>query len=266
MAASRVRVLAVLCLLGLAVHAYWASGPFVGSSAAEAAGHGRVQVMTSNLRFGEANTAQLVGLVVSNDVDVLVLEEVTPSALAGLESAGLGRVLPHRAGRPAPGTPRGTMVFSRTRLSHVHRLPTAFGSYSLDVTLGAPRGRLHLLAVHPRPPKGDIGHWHADQAVVRRAAAGLSGPSVIAGDLNATMDHAPLRELAGRGYDDAATQATSGWQPTWPSSGIVSPLGLDVPSMVAIDHVMARGPRATRTTTFPLEGTDHRVLLATLAR
>ena len=236
------------------MHAYWASGPFVGTSPAEAAGGGRVQVMTANLRFGEADTAQLVEVVVSHDVDVLVLEEVTPPALAGLESAGLDRVLPHRAGRPAPGTPRGTMVFSRTRLSHVHRLATRFDSYSLDVSLAGPRGTLHLLAVHPRPPKGDIRHWHDDQAVVRRAAAGLSGPSVIAGDLNATMDHAPLRELAGRGYDDAATQATSGWQPTWPSAGIVSPLGLDVPSLVAIDHVMARGPRATAHHDVPARG------------
>jgi endonuclease/exonuclease/phosphatase (EEP) superfamily protein YafD len=256
----------VLCLVGLGVHAYWASGPFVGSSGAEAAGRGHVHVMTANLRFGQADTAQLVGLVVSHDVDVLVLEEVTPPAVAGLRSAGLDRVLPHHAGRAAPGNPRGTMVFSRTRLSNVRRLATEFDSYSLDVALGGPRAKLHLLAVHPHPPTGDIRGWHADQVVVRRAAAGLSGPSVIAGDLNATMDHASLRELAGRGYDDAATQATSRWQPTWPSAGIVSPLGIDVPSLVAIDHVMARGLRATHTSTYQIDGTDHRALLAALAR
>lgn len=261
-----VRVLAVVSVVGLGLHVYWASGPFVGAGAAEAAGHGRVHVMTANLRFGGADTAQLVGLVVAHHVDVLVLEEVTPQAVAGMENAGLGQVLPHQAGEPSPRTPRGTMVFSRTRLSHVHRLSTTFNSYSLDVALGAPKDTLHLLAVHPHPPTGDIRGWHTEQTVVRRAAAGLSGPAVIAGDLNATMDHASLRELQGRGYDDAATQARSGWQPTWPSSGIVSPLGIDVPSLVAIDHVMARGLRATRTQTYPVEGTDHRALLATLSR
>ena len=32
-----VRVLTMLCLVGVAVHAYWASGPYLGSSPAEAA-------------------------------------------------------------------------------------------------------------------------------------------------------------------------------------------------------------------------------------
>jgi endonuclease/exonuclease/phosphatase (EEP) superfamily protein YafD len=263
-----VRVLAVLALVGLGLHVYWASGPFVGtgSGAAEAAGKGRVNVMTANLRFGGADTAQLVGLVVAHDVDVLVVEEVTPEAAAEMRSAGIDRVLPHHAGRPSPRTPRGTMVFSRTRLSHVRRLGTEFNSYSLDVALRAPKGTLHLLAVHPHPPTGAIRDWHTEQNVVIRAAAGLTGPAVIAGDLNATMDHASLRDLQGRGYDDAATQARSGWQPTWPSSGIVSALGVGVPSLVAIDHVMSRGLRATSTQSYPVAGTDHRALLASLAR
>jgi endonuclease/exonuclease/phosphatase (EEP) superfamily protein YafD len=261
-----VRVLAVVALVGVALHAYWSSGPFVGGSPAEAAGRNRINVMTSNLRFGQGDTARVAGLVASHHVDVLVLEEVTPAAVAGLRSAGLERVLSHHAGRPVAETTAGTMVFSRTRLSHVHLLQTRFQSYSLDVALPGSRATLHLVAAHPGPPTGDISRWHADQAAVRRAAAGLRGPAVIAGDLNATMDHSPLRELAGRGYDDAATAAKSGWQPTWPSAGIVAPLGVAMPSMVAIDHVMARGIRPTHTQTFVVDGTDHRALLATLAR
>jgi hypothetical protein len=80
------------------------------------------------------------------------------------------------------------------------------------------------------------------------------------------MDHDSLRDLAGRGYDDAATETRSGWEPTWPSEGVVSPLGIDVPSLVAIDHVMSRGLQATHTATYPIAGSDHRALLATLAR
>ena len=203
-------------------------------------------------------------------IDVLVLEEVTPQALSGLKQAGIGDLLPHRAGRPAPG-PSGTMVFSRTALSDVRPLHTGFASYAMDVRLPrltkAPGGRVHLLAVHPRPPMGPATRWQADQMVVRHAARDLRGPTMLVGDLNATMDHLPLRELVGRGYDDAATQAMSRWQPTWPSAGVVTEVGFPVPSLLAIDHVLlANGPRAVRTESVTVGSTDHRALVVAVGR
>ena len=265
------RTLAAVALLGVLLHAGWASGPFVGGTPARAASSARpVTVMTSNLRFGRADTAALVELAVRRHVDVLVLQEVTPTALAGLEAAGAGQVWPHRAGAPAPGA-AGTVVFSRGRLARVHRLGTPFGSYRMTAGL-PPRshrggGRVTLLAVHPRPPIGNVTGWRADQDTVREAAREADGPTILAGDLNATMDHSSLRELVGRGYADAATQARSGWQPTWPSAGVVRHLGFGVPPLVAIDHVLLRGGlRADRTEVVAVDGTDHRALDATVTR
>ena len=101
---------------------------------------------------------------------------------------------------------------------------------------------------------------------VRRSAGGLAGPTVVAGDLNATMDHAPMRELVGRGFRDAATEARSRWQPTWPSAGMVSRFGVTVPPLLAIDHVLVdEGLRAVATRSYPVPGTDHRALVATLS-
>ena len=93
---------------------------------------------------------------------------------------------------------------------------------------------------------------------------------MIVGDLNATMDHAPMRELVGRGFRDAATEARSRWQPTWqptwPSAGVVARFGVTVPPLVAIDHVLvAEGLRALATRTYPVRGTDHLALVATLS-
>ena len=95
------RLLVVASLLGLLLHAFWASGPYLGTPAAEAAGKHRLHVMTTNLRIGQANTSRVVEVALAGDVDVLVLEEVTPQALSGLEGAGLGQAFPHRVGRPA---------------------------------------------------------------------------------------------------------------------------------------------------------------------
>jgi len=255
------RPLAVVALAGLLLHAFWASGPYVGTPAAEAGGH-PLSVMTSNLRVGQADTARVVEVAVAQDVDVLVLEEVTPEALSGLEAAGLSQALEHHTGGPATGA-AGTMVFSRYPLRHVHRLGTAFGSYSADLRL--PTGTLRLLAVHPRPPVGEATAWRTDQGVVRHAARASSRRTVIVGDLNATMDHVPLRTLVGLGFEDAATQADSRWQPTWPAAGQVTRLGVAVPSLVPIDHVfVSKGVRAVATKTVTIQGTDHRALLARL--
>ncbi len=262
------RALVVVALVGLVVHASWAGAPYLGSVSASAADGHRVRVMTVNLRVGRADVPQVVELAIHRRVDMLVLEEVTPDARVRLREAGVGRVFGHHAGHAAAGA-AGTMVFSRTRLSHVRRLPTLFGSYALDVRLPgvpkAPGGRVHLLAVHPRPPVGDVAGWRADQMAVRQGARGLTRPTVVAGDLNATMDHASMRELEGRGYHDAATQARSRWQPTWPSAGVVTRMGFTVPPLLAIDHVLVNdGLRAVRTDSYVVGYTDHRALVATL--
>lgn len=258
------KTLLVGCLVGVLVHAFWASGPYVGSATAEAGGRTGLRVMTANLKLGEANPSRVVEAAVQHGVDVLVLEEVTPSALGGMQAAGLGTAFPHSAGEPAAGA-RGTMVLSTHRITHVRRLGTAFGSYAMDVHVaGAP---VHLLAVHSRPPVGDAQGWLEDQATLRREAVGLDGPTVLAGDFNATLDHRSMRELEGRGFDDAVVQARSRWEPTWPSAGEVSVLGLQVPSLLQIDHVLVNSAlhaRATQSVT--IDGTDHRAVLAVLAR
>ena len=257
------RLLVVVSLVGMLLHAFWASGPFVGTPAADAASPHRLHVMTANLRFGEADTPRVVEVALADDVDVLVLQEVTPEALSGLEAAGLDQALEHRAGRPADG-PAGTMVFSRYPLRSVHRLATMFGSYAMDVR--TPAGRVHLLAVHPRPPIGDVTGWRTDQGVVRHAARATSERTLVVGDLNATMDHVPMRSLVGIGFQDAATQADSQWQPTWPAAGEVSRLGFSVPSLVPIDHVLlSKGMRALHTESVTVQDTDHRALVATVA-
>lgn len=253
-------LLAVLALVGTAVHAYWAREPYL--SKTDPAAVATLQVMTTNLRLGLADTAQVVRLAARHDVDVLVLEEVTPRAFNGLRAAGIDDVFSYVAGGPEPRS-RGTMVFSRWPLGEKQRLDAGYGTYVVDVAL--PLGTVHLLAVHPQAPKGSVRDWLADQEVIRAAADRLSGPTMIVGDLNATMDHASMRGLVADGFQDAATQARSGWQPTWPSAGQVSRFGVSAPPLIAIDHALVRGGlRAVRTSTYAVDGTDHRALVAAL--
>jgi endonuclease/exonuclease/phosphatase (EEP) superfamily protein YafD len=80
---------------------------------------------------------------------------------------------------------------------------------------------------------------------------------VVAGDFNATVDHAQFRDLLDHGYSDAAEQSGAGYLPTYPNDRWYGPL-------IGIDHVLVRGMRAGSVDTYGLPGSDHRALLARL--
>lgn len=256
--AARVGALGVVAALVL--HGSWLAPLVTGAPAAGGAGQAaadeRVVVMSSNLLMGRADTAQVVRAAVDADVDLLVLQEVTGRALAGLDSAGLDELLPHRIGFPVTGERPfadtvGTMVFAREPLGEPRPLGTVLQSWEVEVD------GVVLLAVHPSAPTDPDG-WVRDHALLREAAR-ESDADLVVGDLNATLDHAPLRRLVDDGYRDAVEESNSGWQPTWPANGLF--VGLPGP-LVQIDHVLTGpGLRAASARTLPVDGTDHRALL-----
>ena len=92
-------------------------------------------------------------------------------------------------------------------------------------------------------------------SLCRRPSAGL----IVAGDFNATRDHAPLRNLGG--CISAGEQVGIGGLATWPSSTGTTLLG------ATIDHVLVDGTvwegKKGRVVTIP--GTDHRAVVVQLS-
>lgn len=251
--------LTVVAVGGAVLHGALVAGAFLGGAVAPDRGE-PIRLMTVNLMLGQASADDVLETSKEHEVDVLVMQEVDEAALDTLDEAGLADTFPHRAGEAESG-PTGTVVVSRRPITRVEPLDTAFGGWSMSI------GDLTLMAVHPRPPVGDASGWSDDHRVIRRAAYDRPGPAVIVGDLNATTDHRVLRELEGRGWSDAATQAGSGWQPTWPADGEMEVGGVRLPPLVAIDHVLVNEHlHAVETETVAVEGTDHRALVAILSR
>lgn len=216
-------------------------------------------VLTSNLEFGGGDAVTVVRTVAEDEVDVLVLEEVTPTAYDALLAVGLVELLPHQVGEQVE-TAAGTMVFSRYPLGAPRSF--ALGNGGLDVDVAAPEP-FRLLAVHTAQPVGTPRWWANDMAAVRQRAAEAvdEGPTLVVGDFNATLDHQPLRAILGTGLRDAAEQAGSGWQPTWPTRFHTSWLQ----PLITIDHVLASEPYvAMRTRTLEVRNSDHLALLADL--
>lgn len=214
--------------------------------------HGKtLRVLASNLLYGQADPKAVVDLVRSQRIDVLNLVELTPRAVDGLTAAGLFQLLPHRVLHPAPGA-FGSGIVSRFPLTEVNltgdsaaKQPGAQADLGDGVVA-------EIVAVHPISPDVDTPLWEREMKDLSRAA-GEHGLRILAGDFNATLDHAAFRTVLSRGYNDAAEEHGSGLTPTWPSSSPV----------VTIDHVVVDNRAAVLDyRVFDVAGSDHRAVFA----
>lgn len=249
---------ALLSLAGLGIHLWWFAPQVTGTEPTAAAGARTVTVMTANIYANAGDPVQVVEEAERAHVDVLVVAEMTDYALSLMDEAGLGELLPYRIG--SSSSPEGTMVFANERLGEPELLPTQFECWQVDV------GALRLLALHPVAPVAPTGpdQWREEHRIILETAT-EGEADLLVGDLNATGDHAVLRDLEAAGFRDAAEVTNEGWQPTWPANNMGPVPGL--PPLTRIDHVMV-GPElaALSTRTVEIEGTDHLAVIAEVAR
>lgn len=253
----------VAVLLGL--HVWWLAPQYVGDNPAPADGATPLVVMNLNMYEGNADTTELWAAVQDEDVDVLVLEEITFGALRELQALGIDEAYPFQIGKPN-GAVDGTMVFSRLPLGEPVVLPAEFQSYRVQV--GEGDDAFTLMAVHPHAPvlSGETAQW-SDEIAAMLADARTSDADLVLGDFNATADHAPLRAWRDAGWRDSLELVNAGWSRTWPANGISPVRGLNLPALIQIDHVLV-GERFAVIDSHvdEIEGTDHRAVLATVAR
>ncbi len=212
-------------------------------------------VLSANIHAGSADPVALVDLVRRLSPDVLAIQELAPSSSRRLRRAGLGDLLPYSTIQlPVPGKPKlrpGLGTYSRFPL---RRLAADEGS-STALELTPPQGaRLRLVNFHPLRPVSDPAGWQA--ALEGLPSAGKGEPWLLAGDFNATLDQAALREVIARGYRDAGEVTGNGLQMTWPT-------GRGIPPLIAIDHVLADTRLGIAGYGVEdLEGSDHRAIWA----
>jgi endonuclease/exonuclease/phosphatase (EEP) superfamily protein YafD len=217
----------------------------------------RLRVLTANMSLGFGSAPALVALARRTDADVLSVQELTPELVVALHRAGLDEVMPHYALAPESGA-AGTGLYARVPLRAIGRPDGT--SFPMASAAARPAGgpEVQLVAVHSIAPRRHlVGAWDADLRALPPGAP--AGPvRILAGDFNATLDHANLRRILDTGYIDAASIVGAGLHGTWP-------VGRRLPPAVTIDHVLADrrcGVRAVSVHTIP--GTDHRAVFAEL--
>jgi len=217
-----------------------------------------LRVLSANMFFGEGDAEVIVALVREAGADVLCLQELTADAVTQLKQAGLDDLMPHtqlelRSSKPASN---GSGIYSRFPLGEGPAVPPSVNAQP-TVLLGLPDGdEVELICVHPcapgvRPWRGPT-RWRAELGALPPPG---KRPRVLAGDFNATLDHAAFRDVLRLGYNDAAQQTGNALVPTWgiPGMGALLPL----------DHVLVSPGCAVRAfSVHVVPRSDHRAVYA----
>ncbi|MGO4441814.1 endonuclease/exonuclease/phosphatase family protein [Mycobacterium sp. 2YAF39] len=250
-------VAAVLCVVMIAVQLPRFIGP-EGTDVPSVA----VRVVTANLGFGQADSGAVTELA-RTTADVLVIQELTPDAAAGLSSAGLEETFPHHMVNAEDGA-SGIGVWSRYPIVETARID-GYQMPMLMTRIQVPSVRFPttVLAVHLAAPwvqplhlfRDDLARFPATLREVSRDAG--AGAVIVAGDLNSTIDMQPFRKLLDAGYRDAGELAGAGLTRTYPNKPWLGP-------MIGIDHVLVYNCTASSAGTVELPGSDHRGLATTI--
>jgi endonuclease/exonuclease/phosphatase family metal-dependent hydrolase len=114
---------------------------------------------------------------------------------------------------------------------------------------------VELICVHPVTPtlnRGGSAAWRGELALLPPPG---ELPRVLAGDFNATLDHAAFREVLRLGYADAALHTGNALTPTW------GPPGKN--GLFTLDHVLVdRSCAVLEYSVHALPGSDHQCVYA----
>ncbi|MFD7897628.1 endonuclease/exonuclease/phosphatase family protein [Streptomyces sp. NPDC059743] len=216
-----------------------------------------LEVLTSNVEFGQA-TLGLIETVRREQPDVVFVQECE-YICAQLLNARIPRAdYPYRHVVKA-GQAEGSAILSVLPLTDTDGIEGTLSMPGSEAVVGGRTVRLQL--VHPLPPvPGGVDAWRRELDRIRTyATAHRDAPLILAGDFNATRDHAAFRAvLDGGELRDSAALAGAGRTPSWPAA-VPRPLGAQ------IDHVLISKDFSVRRARFlDLADTDHRALLVGL--
>ncbi|MER5178724.1 endonuclease/exonuclease/phosphatase family protein [Streptomyces sp. NPDC002896] len=234
----------------------WFIEPYGKATQARGAPVAELRVMASNVEFGRA-TRPLIAAVKREHPDVLFVEECEVGCSSALDEEFGDGAYPYRQAVAGYGSD-GSVILSRYPLEPAAGVP---GTMGMPGAVADVKGHLvRLQLAHPMPPlPRQVGLWRHELGALRDFAARSSGQAtILAGDFNASQDHAAFRRILDTGLRDSARLAGASRTPTWPAR--TSPrLGAQ------IDHVLVSEEFSVHSVRFlDLAETDHRAVLAEL--
>ncbi|MEU8708278.1 endonuclease/exonuclease/phosphatase family protein [Streptomyces sp. NPDC048565] len=217
-----------------------------------------LRVLTSNVEFGGATDA-LINAVRRESPGLVFVQECDPRCADALAARIPEAEYPYRNVVRLDGS-RGSALLSRYPLRTAEPVEATMAMPGSVASVAGKDIRLQL--AHPLPPvPGGVGAWRDELGRIRDFAAGTKGgPVLLAGDFNASQDHAAFRAVLDAGaLHDSARVAGKARTYSWPADR-------PTPLRTQIDHVLVSDDFSVRSARFlDLSGTDHRALLVELS-
>lgn len=214
----------------------------------------QVRVLTANLQFGRA-TEGLWEIMRGERPHLVAVQECDRRCAARLRQPRVRRAYPYQVitgNEPA----EGSALLSVYPLRDVQRVP---GQLSMPSAVADIEGTdVRVQVAHPMPPMPDsTDSWRSELAALRAMAAARGDTrTIIAGDFNASQDHAAFRQILDTGMRDSARLTGRSRTPTWPAP-LAPPFGAQ------IDHILLSERLTPVHTRFvELPRSDHQGLLA----
>ena len=198
--------------------------------------HLSLTLFSANLSHVNPDVSFVASEIAASGADVVIALELTPSHLTDLLSTGVLDAHPWKMVLPDGDGAFGIGMWSKLPIADLEAwdlqgIPQIRGDLQLDDARV-----IRILGVHaPAPWPGSARRWVDGLDELRTSIRFDDRPVLVAGDLNATWDHRPFRDLIDTGLRDAAIEVGHGWARTWPNHwAVFGPL-------IRIDHVLVAG-------------------------
>jgi endonuclease/exonuclease/phosphatase (EEP) superfamily protein YafD len=252
------RVLGVVLLLIVCLHVTWLVRER-GIAGATPTGP-RLTIFTANIYEDNQGITATAPDIIRSHADLVFLQELRPKHVQKLEAAGAFAAYPYHVIDPENGSV-GSGIWSRYPM---HGATISCGDHPMtEGTITFDGREISVFNAHTEAPVSTTGmhRWRAQLACIASTAKQhvARGPTIVAGDFNATTALKPLQRVLHAGLRDAQSERGAGLTGTYP-------VHHKLPPLLRLDHILhSRDFGAVSVHVGPARGSDHRQLVAVLA-